>query len=122
MVSRNYAFPLATDLIMAHLAEIGPATIQELITETGKTRDTVRKAINRLHADKRIFIKDWPYQGIQRSRLWAVRTGSQPDAKKPEPTPMADHYAKWREKHKGKLKAKRSMRVAAGNPFAMLMR
>lgn len=122
MTRRNYAFPLATDLILEHLAEFGPATIQDLIVETGKGRDAVRKAINKLHADKRIFIKAWPYIGMHRSRQWALRTGGQPDAPKPEPRPLSELQAEWARRNKTLLKARRSINAARGNPFAMLIR
>jgi hypothetical protein len=121
-MTKHYTFPLARDLILDHLREIGPATIQELIVETSKTRDAVRKAINKLHAEKRIFVKAWPYQGIQRSRQWALRTACQIDAVKPTPRDNFTHQLNYRQRNKALLKVKRSMRVAAGNPFAALAR
>lgn len=121
-MTKHYTFPLTRDLILEHLREIGPATTQELVGETGKTRETVREAINRLHAEKRIFVKDWPYQGVQRSRQWALRTASQPDAQKPAPCDDFTYQRNYRERNKARIKVRRSLHVEAGNPFAALMR
>lgn len=121
-MAKNYTYALARDLIMEHLREIGPATTQELVGEIGKTRETVREAINRLHAEKRIFVKAWPYQGIQRSRQWALRTASQPDAQKPTPCDDSTYQRNYRDRNKARIKVRRSLHVEAGNLFAALMR
>lgn len=118
---RKYTFDLAEDLILDRLETIGPMTIQELVAETGKGRDAVRQAITRLHTERRVFVKDWPYQGIQRTRLWALRTGHQPDAAKPAPREMPEHQRNFRERHKKLIKARRSV-PASINPFAALYR
>lgn len=119
---RKYRFALAEDLILEHLAEFGPTTAKDLVTETSKSRDAVRTAINRLHAEKKVFIKDWPYTSMHRSALWALRTGGQSDAPKPPARPLHELQVEWARRNKILIKARRSINAARGNPFAMLIR
>lgn len=113
---------MARDMILWHLRHIGPATTRELVDETGKCRDAVRKAVNRLREDGSVFIKDWPYTGVQRAKLWALRTSGQKDAPKPPARPLTELKVEWGRRNKTLLKARRSAHAARGNPFAMLIR
>ncbi len=119
---KNYAFPLAIDLVAAYLRMVGPATTAELSREIGKNRDSTRKAVNELHDRGRVYIKDWPYTGVQRAALWALRSQGQPDAPKPPPRDLLELKREWNQRNKALLKVRRSVNAARGNPFAMLIR
>ena len=108
--------------ILEHLKMIGPSTILELSNEVGRSKEAVRDAMIELHKFKRVYVKDWPYIGIQRARLWALKTGSsQVDAFKPPRVTDQDYQRNYRERHKARLAIRRSVRAAVGNPFAALM-
>lgn len=95
--------------ILNRLKLIGPMTIQELCTELETSRDGARKAINGLHQMKRLYIRDWPYQGAQRSRQWALRTGGQQDASKPPACTRPDYDRRFRERHKITIARRKSL-------------
>lgn len=108
--------------ILEYLETIGPATVQELIRELGRYRESVREAMNELHQQKKVYIKDWPYLGIQRSRLWALKKGYQHvDISKPPKNTNYEYQRNYRERNKARLAYRRSANVAVGNPFAGLM-
>lgn len=122
-MTRQYAFPLAKDLIAHHLRHFGPATTRELVSATGKSRDAVRKAVNKLWEDRSIYIRDWPYTGQHRAALWALRTrADQQDEPKPPARPLSELKVEWGRRNKTLLKARRSVHASRGNPFAMLIR
>ena len=105
--------------ILNRLKLIGPMTIQELCTELEISRDGARKAINGLHQMKRLYIRDWPYQGTQRSRQWALRTVGQQDAQKPPACTRPDYDRRFRERHKITIARRKS--PLPPSPFQGLM-
>lgn len=105
--------------ILDRLKAIGPMTIQELRAELELSRDGARKAINGLHEARRIYIRDWPYQGTQRSRQWALRTGGQQDAQKPPACTRPDYDRRFRERHKITIARRKS--PLPPSPFQGLM-
>lgn len=108
--------------ILDYLENIGPATVQELIRELGRYRESVREAMNELHQQKKVYIKDWPYLGIQRSRLWALKKGyMHVDMPKPPKSTNYEYQRNYRERNKARLAYKRSANATVGNPFAGLM-
>lgn len=105
--------------VLDRLQAIGPMTVQELCAELELSRDGARKAVNGLHEMKRLYIRDWPYQGTRRSRQWALRTGGQQDSKKPPACARPDYDRRFRERHKITIARRRST-VPAG-PFQGLL-
>ena len=95
--------------ILDRLKAIGPMTIQELCAELELSRDGARKAINGLHEARRIYIRDWPYLGTQRSRQWALRTSNQQDATKPAACTKPEYDRRFRERHKITIARRKSM-------------
>jgi hypothetical protein len=120
-MTRKYKFTTSAELILDHLKEFGPATTRDLVGETGKAHDAVRKAVNRLHAERRIFVKDWPYTGRQRAKLWALRTSSQMDCPQPPARNVTELKREWARRNTAILKMRRSVNAARGNPFAALI-
>jgi len=95
--------------ILDRIKAIGPMTIQELCAELELSRDGARKAINSLRQAKRIYIRDWPYLGTQRSRQWALRTSNQQDAQKPPACSKPEYDRRFRERHKITIARRKSM-------------
>ena len=95
--------------ILDRIKAIGPMTIQELCAELELSRDGARKAINGLHEARRIYIRDWPYLGTQRSRQWALRTSNQQDATKPAACTKPEYDRRFRERHKITIARRKSM-------------
>jgi hypothetical protein len=108
--------------VLEHLKLVGPATTRDLYTEIDRGREAVRQAVMELHERKKIYIRDWPYTGVQRAALWAIRLKAQPDTPRPPARPLTELKREWTQRHKALLKARRSVNAARGNPFAMLMR
>jgi hypothetical protein len=105
--------------ILDRIKAIGPMTIQELCAELEISRDGARKAISGLHQMKHLYIRDWPYQGIQRSRQWALRTVGQQDAPKPPAYTRPDYDRRFRERHKITIARRKSL--LPPSPFQGLM-
>ena len=105
--------------ILDRIKAIGPMTIQELCAELEISRDGARKAINGLHETCRIYIRDWPYLGTQRSRQWALRTSNQQDAAKPAACTKPEYDRRFRERHKITIARRKSM--LPPSPFQGLM-
>lgn len=95
--------------ILDRIKAIGPMTIQELCAELEISRDGARKAISGLHQMKRLYIRDRPYQGIQRSRQWALCTVGQQDAQKPPACTRPDYDRRFRERHKITISRRKSL-------------
>ncbi len=107
-------------VILDCLKAIGPMTIQELCAELELSRDGARKAVNGLHAARRIYIRDWPYLGTQRSRQWALRHCGQQDAPKPPACTRPEWDKRYYERHKITIARRRSS--LPPSPFRGLMR
>lgn len=105
--------------ILDRLKAIGPMTTQELCAELGLSREGARKAANSLHAMKRLYVRDWPYLGTQRSRQWALRTGTQTDAPKPPPCTKSEWDGRYYERHKSLIARRRS--AIPASPFQGLL-
>lgn len=105
--------------ILDRLKAIGPMTIQELRAELELSRDGTRKAVDGLHAMKRLYIRDWPYLGTQRSRQWALRTSNQQDAQKPPVCTRPEYDKRFRERHKITIARRKSL--LPPSPFQGLM-
>jgi hypothetical protein len=112
-------FTASQRAILERLKTVGPMTGQELCQELGLSKDGVRKALNGLHEARRIYIRDWPYLGTQRSRQWAFRNCGQPDAPKPEACTRAEWNRRYRERHKAAIARRRS--TVPPNPFQGLI-
>lgn len=105
--------------VLAHLKDAGPASAQELAFELGSSREGARTAIADLHTKGLVFIKDWPYQGQQRTRLWAVRgSNNQADAPRPPPMTAPEYQRRWRDKFSAVRNVKR---IQQPNIFRGLM-
>lgn len=105
--------------ILDRLKAIGPMTIQELCAELDLSREGARKAVNGLHAMKRLYVRDWPYLGTQRSRQWALRTAGQRDAQKPTACTRPEYDRRFRERHKITIARRKSL--LPPSPFQGLM-
>jgi hypothetical protein len=105
--------------ILDRLKAIGPMTIQELCAELDLSREGARKAVNGLHAAQRIYIRDWPYLGTQRSRQWALRHRGQQDAPRPPACTKPEWNKRYRERHKIAIARRRS--PLPPSPFQGLM-
>jgi hypothetical protein len=115
----NQGLTITQRAILDRLQAIGPMTIQELCAELELSREGARKAVAGLHQMKRLYIRDWPYQGTQRSRQWALRTGGQQDAKKPPACTRPDYDRRFRERHKITIARRKSL--LPPSPFQGLM-
>ena len=105
--------------ILDRLKVIGPMTVQELCTELDISRDGAHKAMNGLHEMKRVYIRDWPYQGTQRARQWARRHAGQEDAPRPPALTKPERDFHYRERHKHLIARRRS--TVPASPFRGLM-
>ena len=105
--------------ILNRLKLIGPMTIQELCAELEISRDGARKAINGLHEARRIYIRDWPYQGTQRSRQWGGPRGARRDAHTPPASTGPAYARRFRERHKITIARRKS--PLPPSPFQGLM-
>ena len=106
--------------ILDCLVHIGAMSIQELRDELGASLEGTRVAMQGLHNSHKVYVKDWPYQGLQRTRQWAVRrTNSQTDA----PKPPAMTKSESEKRHNAKVGALRNARRRiTNNIFEGLMR
>lgn len=105
--------------VLDRLKAVGPMTIQELCAELELSRDGARKAVNGLHAARRIYIRDWPYLGTQRARQWARRHAGQEDAPRPPAFTKPEWDSHYRERHKHLIARRRS--TVPASPFQGLM-
>lgn len=109
------------DRVIERLKSIGPMTTKELAGELGISVARAKEVIGELHAARRVYVKGWPYTGVQRARLWAARLFSyHVDAPKPPPLGNTEWQRNYRERHKALLARKRS--GLRHTPFAGLMK
>lgn len=113
-------YTLTQIMILDQLKNVGPMTIIEVAHEIGRGREVTRNAMYELHKRNRVYIKDWPYVGIQRARLWGFKSNNlQVDAPRPDPMDNTEYQRNYRKRNKSRLAVKRSARI--GNPFAGLI-
>lgn len=113
------------DLVLKTLLDEGPMTPSQLAEHTGYGIGAIRSALRLLHEAKRVHIKGWQRSIGKRGGMGAIwELGAGRDAPKLKAEPNQVRQARYRERHRAKIRMKDRMRrdsSLANNPFAAMI-
>lgn len=102
-------------LIIALLRANGTMIQAEICSALGLHRNTVYRVLGRLHKSRVVFIESWvhPASSNTLTRSWDLRTSDEhSDAARPKPKVRSAVNQDYRDRHKARLAARRSVKRA----------
>lgn len=102
-------------LIIALLRDSGAMIQAEICSTLGLHRNTVYRVLGRLHKSRVVFVESWvhPASSNTLTRAWDLRTTEkQSDATRPKPKVRSAVNQDYRDRHKARLAARRSVKRA----------
>lgn len=104
--------PVLQQAIIAALENIGPMTMNELATHTGRANHVVYEAVTRLRTKGMVYIADYPLRedgkGGRRAPRYAL--GFKDDAPEPPQMSHRERNARYRERHRVEINTRLRVR------------